>query len=1008
MPRRQQNRANNSVTKVMLDKIVNNLLLPANANYDFINFANNMQLFDYQQNAVVNATKLLCRYFDKTQALYANKYLEEQYRNNNIDYSFDQLSVNKQDTLYNLLANYYIEDNNTLHYSQFLNRMNFWMATGSGKTIVMIKLISIMAQLMQDDLITTKPIMLLAPDDKILEQIKNVTAKYNLTTSSNKIDLVDLKENWEQDNIYGAEGRLFAKSNIRVYYYKSNNFVDDKSDVAVGDGKNIYFDNYRNNNGWYLFLDEAHRGDDNTSKHKAIFNILAQNGFMFNFSATFTDDIDRITTIFDMNLSKFLKEGYGKKLYISNTEIGDLATIPDERVVFDRQDLDKQKTIAKTILLLALQRKNATLIKQIDAQLYHAPLMLILAGKVNSEDKGLKPFFQYLINMVKNEWNIDDAKEELQAEIKLTTNGIYDNFKFGLGDDTQVKIMCNQINNITTNDIWQYVFGGSKGTIEVITFENNKDEVAFKLKTANQPFALLVIAEAISWLRTDTSGVFELVNRSIDKSLYNNINSANNIAMLLGSQMFKEGWDSNRPNIVCYLGIGKNADNKKYVMQTIGRGIRIEPLPNQRKRFEYCNTDSLTAEQITKIRQLAPILETEFVFATDSNAVNQIWKEIQESSSKENWNKLHKWFTVNHTIPNKQLLIPKYKDDDTLQDKPFRTNEYNKERIVDYLKLHQSDKVLALKHERINLRTINKLRHYTDTISISNNNNIPSYKPHHIITAIHKHFNEKPKLIDSFVYLTNQIKHYQYIATTLTDGDLKKLEDELKQIMHDDSKIVSEEKLLEQLNNQQITIAEYTKQLFITKQHQNNQIEYKFINDVTGIKQLFKHHYYQPLLYIKNEQDRSNFQHIIKVESEIKFLIELCGYQQHLNDKYQWWYFTKIDETLDKDIGIEYFDSEDSKSRNFYPDFIFWLKNKQDGNLTIKFIDPKGLEQGQKLAYDKYKGFQELFNPNRLSTIKNAPQVDLYFYNKDSQATRSLTDEYKKTWVNNVDQIFNN
>ena len=134
-----------------------------------------------------------------------------------------------------------------------------------------------------------------------------------------------------------------------------------------------------------------------------------------------------------------------------------------------------------------------------------------------------------------------------------------------------------------------------------------------------------MIGEALNWLKNDTSGVFDIATRGIDASLFDTINYQDNIAMLLGSQMFKEGWDSNRPNIVCYLGIGKNSENKKYVMQTIGRGIRIEPLKGQRQRFEFCDSASIVTDEIDEIRQLVPVLETEFVFATDSKAINEIW-----------------------------------------------------------------------------------------------------------------------------------------------------------------------------------------------------------------------------------------------------------------------------------------------------------------------------------------------------------------------------------------------
>lgn len=994
------------MAKVTLEKIAGNLALPEAAYYDFTTFAGKMQLFDYQEQAVIKATKLLCRYFNPDVSPSSNKFLLDVYQRNS-DYPLENLSVGSGDTLYPLLADYFISEEDKLDYNQFLNRMNFWMATGSGKTIVMVKLISIVAKLMQDKIIPTKPIMILAPDDSILSQILNAVNRYNIY-ATHKLSLVDLKQNWERDNRY-IQPDYLASNYTKVYYYKSNNFVADKSDVASSkDGKNIYFDNYRNLDGWYLFLDEAHRGEDSKSKRKAIFNILAKNGFLFNFSATFTDDIDVITTIFDMNLAKFLSSGYGKKLYISETEIGDLATGINQDVLVDKEDLEKQKTIAKTVLLLALQRKNASSISQIDKNLYHMPLMLILAGQVNSEDKGLKPFFNYLIQMVKNEWNIDQAKQELKKELNsIDKEGKHTNFKFGLGDAGQIRSICNQIDELTTSDIWTHVFGGDKGNIEIITFDKNKNEVAFKLKTANQPFALLVIGDAINWLKNDVSGVFEVVNRSLDASLFDEINSSSNIAMLLGSQMFKEGWDSNRPNIVCYLGIGKNADNKKYVMQTIGRGIRIEPLPDQRKRFEYCNTDSLSIDEINQIRALAPAIETEFVFATDSKAINEIWSIIQEQGSKEDWNEeVNKYFDINKKLP-RDLVLPRYKDSKTLNNNPFRTSAQNKTALKNYIS-PRSDKVLALSHD-LNLRTINKLRS-DENIKANNKINMPQFKPKYLVKSLHEHFNKREKIIADFIHLSDQIKHYKHIATTLTNGELEQLEKELVQIMQDDTNIVDENKLLEMLLAKQISTEEYAEKLLLAKQQNSQSSDYKIIKLISNIKKLFKHHYYQPIV-IFEESYHDKFKHIIKVSSEIEFLTELCKYQSNLDDKYDWWYFTKVDETLDTEIGIDYFDQTVGKARKFYPDFLFWLKEKSTGSLLIKFIDPKGGEH-QNNPYDKACGFEKMFSIENLTEkvkeqiTDEQYQISLHFYNSDELVARSLGDEYKKYWCNSIEKIF--
>ena len=54
----------------------------------------------------------------------------------------------------------------------------------------------------------------------------------------------------------------------------------------------------------------------------------------------------------------------------------------------------------------------------------------------------------------------------------------------------------------------------------------------------------------------------------------------------MGSRSFYEGWDSNRPNILLFINIGVRKESKKFVLQSVGRGLRIEPLKNKRKRLQ--------------------------------------------------------------------------------------------------------------------------------------------------------------------------------------------------------------------------------------------------------------------------------------------------------------------------------------------------------------------------------------------------------------------------------------
>ncbi|EAL6990556.1 DEAD/DEAH box helicase, partial [Campylobacter jejuni] len=143
---------------------------------------------------------------------------------------------------------------------------------------------------------------------------------------------------------------------------------------------------------------------------------------------------------------------------------------------------------------------------------------------------------------------------------------------------------------------------------------------------SNKPFMLLNISNAKEW---EKDFLLELGVESISdisQSHFENINSSqSSINIMLGSKVFSEGWDSNRVNLISFINIG-SINAKKYVLQTIGRGVRIEPFLNIRKRLN-------ALKEMFKIDErgvnLACGLETLFVMASDNEAIKAIIEGIE-------------------------------------------------------------------------------------------------------------------------------------------------------------------------------------------------------------------------------------------------------------------------------------------------------------------------------------------------------------------------------------------
>ena len=348
---------------------------------------------------------------------------------------------------------------------------------------------------------------------------------------------------------------------------------------------------------------------------------------MFNFSATFTEAIDYATTCYNFNLEKFINAGYGKNLYLSPSYF---------EFSRSRDELDektKQIQVLKALIVFSIIKKSKK------NNYYHNPLMMTLVNSVNTNDSDLIMFFNKLEEIASDQINknlLNEAKNLLLSDFDNNDGYVFGNEK--------IHINYNSINDIKIEDIREMVFNSkTPGKIEIIRGERNK-ELCLKLETSSKPFGLIKIGAADVFEKEKLSDNYIISNSAMNKKFFKNLNNDENINILLGSRSFYEGWDSNRPNVLNFINIG-GKDAKKYVLQGIGRGIRIEPISGYRKRLK--NGDSNKSE----------LLETLFVFATNKSAVKAIVETIDEQKSKETRN-----IELSINKSSFDLLIPKYRE----------------------------------------------------------------------------------------------------------------------------------------------------------------------------------------------------------------------------------------------------------------------------------------------------------------------------------------------------------
>ncbi len=247
------------------------------------------------------------------------------------------------------------------------------------------------------------------------------------------------------------------------------------------------------------------------------------------------------------------------------------------------------------------------------------------------------------------------------------------------------------------------------------------------------------------------------------------------------------------------------------------------------------------------------------------------------------------------------------------------------------------------------------------------------------------HFKAVPEDFESFKKLEKEIVHFRKIRISVDKYETLKAK--VEKMKEDPAWRI--EILKEKLRNDEIILDEYTEQVRDVPEEET----------LDGLRiRYVAQHYYVPI--ILSEDERVNYiQHVIRVPSEVRFVNELIREKEALNQNFDWWMFSKIDESLDKDIYIPYYNPGRTAFVPYHPDFIFWMGKGND--YFIIFVDPKGTGRAEyELKVDGYSQiFEENDAPKRFEKDGKAVRVFL-FMNTDDVAT--VGERYKRYWFDNI------
>ncbi|EKT0445482.1 DEAD/DEAH box helicase family protein [Campylobacter upsaliensis] len=877
-------RQGNVMIPILLSQILNDKLKTFGdlfESLDLVSFNGSISLQEYQVAALQKALCSLKLYRDDTKELcYEYK---QAFKYNNIK----------------------LDSKKGLDIKEFCNMASFWMATGSGKSIVMIKLISLMQKLMKNGEIESKPIMLLVPNDKILDQFKTHIQSFNAYQPI-QITCKEIKA-YDNQSLLDFEN---------VVFLGRSDLLDIKDNVGKDSkAKRLNYDDLMREKGWYILLDEAHKGDSKDSIRKSYIRDLAKgrerqeypHGFIFNFSATFDNDIELFTCAFNYNLEKFNNDGYGKNIVVLDSN---LKAFKDSKV--DSSDEKLERIMESFILFVGIKQELKSLKARFENLHYHNPLIIAVADKVNTKDAGIKLYFEAIMEILKDSKDISEIAKNLAK--KLETSKIY------FAEKEMNKDFVEKLAKIDSKDLREQIFYAKEtSSLECCKIKGNNKELAFKSKNATKPFLLLNICS-------------------------------------------------------------KKA--KKYVLQTIGRGVRIESFLNKRKRLNFLKEEMDFNEACLKY---ASALETLFIMASDNKAIGSIIEGLSVNIE----NRVLKGFKKTKTLS--PLPVPKYKDRATLHQQ-YKISAKEAEGLRELMRSYDEDVLIVNRclYEGFQYSTLEEIKKFNEgkksQIQKSGGNE-DKFDAKRTLKTINSTLNARLKEFDQFEDLKDEIKHYKEMSTSLNEGEVEKINVIIRSVLVAKSEI----ELEEEVKKSKISFKEALKRAKL------DEIQFKE-NYIISAK--LKRHYYNPLIIYNNDDGKSKINFAIIHESEREFLQDLEKNLQNdafLKD-YEWC-FSKLVEKKDE-IYIPYFDEREQKKMKFYPDFIFWIMCKTSKEFKIFFIDPKGLSHEENAKF-KINTFKKLF-PQNLTYNNEKIEVILRYYNKNAQSDVEL----KKYTKSSVKELF--
>lgn len=633
------------------------------------NIVNHWQRITEKRNDVEGQV-LNLKYFQYLSLLFTEYYLD-QYINHStqlidgLNVCLSEYNQDKSDS--EILQPYVLED---------LNKLAFWNATGSGKTLLMhVNILQYQHYLAQSQQHQLDQIILLTPNEGLSRQ---------------HIDEFALS---------GMQAMLFDKNQSRDALLNEIQIIDINK-LAERDGdKTVAVASLEGQN--LVLIDEGHRGASSAGVWMAYRETLTRDGFSFEYSATFGQAVSKSRNVheqvleiqkskarlyfgrrtlagwneeeqkqiqldelenqqarrealrevyakcilFDYSYKYFYKDGYGKEVNILNMK---------------GQQTDEEQMLYLTACLLAFyQQQYLYQTHQARLEVYNLenPLWVFVGNRVNDDNSDILSIIKFLANF------LDSAN---QAQIigwihDFITNKsrLLDNKGNNIFSNRFIPLHGKKAEEIYQDILTRFFNATSNQRLNVVRITQNKGELRLQVGE-NEAFAVINVGDEKnlydSCVSASQSHYLNARTDEFKESMFAKINDKDSVTnLLIGSRKFTEGWSSWRVSTMGLLNMGRGEGSQ--IIQLFGRGVRL-------KGEEYSLKRAIP--QVYKASQNKnlhlDLLQTINIFGLKADYMEQFRDYLNDEGIILNQDLLTLDFKTNHITPVQKLKTLVLKD----------------------------------------------------------------------------------------------------------------------------------------------------------------------------------------------------------------------------------------------------------------------------------------------------------------------------------------------------------